>query len=158
MTRRYPIGAEPQPDGGTHFRVWAPRREYVEVVVGGAATLLTREPDGHHSGLAAATDGSKYRFRLDRKDEFPDPASRFQPQGPHGPSQVVDPSRFQWTDQSWKGGAMRGQVIYELHIGTFTREGTFNAARTELAELAALGITLVEMRFARRGAAQSAAT
>jgi len=145
MTRRYPIGAEPQPDGSTHFRVWAPRRKTVEVVVDNHATLLTREPDSHHSGPAPATDGALYRFRLDGGDSFPDPASRFQPQGPHGPSQVVDPARFPWTDQSWKGAPLRGQVIYELHAGTFTLAGTFNAARRELAELAALGISLIEI-------------
>src|SRR4051794_38289007 len=145
MTRRYPIGAEPQPDGTTHFRVWAPRRQKVEVVIDNTATPLTREPDGHHSGVASAADGSLYRFRLDDGDAFPDPASRFQPQGPHGPSQVVDPARFQWTDQAWIGDALRGQVIYELHIGTFTREGTFNAARQQLPELARLGITLIEL-------------
>src|SRR3954451_11608971 len=144
MTRRYPIGAEPQPDATTHFRVWAPRREKVEVLIDNSATLLTREPDGHHSGLAPATDGTQYRFRLDSADAFPDPSSRFQPQGPHGPSQVVDPTRFSWTDHEWKGGGLRGRVIYELHLGTFTREGTFNAARRELAELAALGITVIE--------------
>src|SRR5207302_4442933 len=75
----------------------------------------------------------------------PDPVSRFQPHGPHGPSQVVDPARFLWTDQAWKGVGLAGQIIYELHVGTFTREGTFNAARRELAELAALGITAIEL-------------
>ena len=99
MTRRHPIGAEPQEDGSTHFRVWAPRRERVEVVVGEQATLLTREPSGHHSGAAPTVgDGALYRYRLDGGESFPDPASRYQPQGPHGPSQVVDPARFQWND------------------------------------------------------------
>jgi maltooligosyltrehalose trehalohydrolase len=144
--RRYPIGAEPQSDGSTHFRVWAPRRGLVEVVSGDRATQLAREPDGHHSGSVPDTPhGSLYRFRLDGEESFPDPASRFQPEGPHGPSQVVDPALFRWSDASWKGVTLPGQVIYEMHVGTFTREGTFAAARAELAELAAAGITVIEL-------------
>jgi maltooligosyltrehalose trehalohydrolase len=146
MIRRYPIGAEPQPDGSTHFRVWAPRRQTVEVVIDNRITTLNREPDGHHSGCVADTaEGALYRFRLDGADAFPDPASRFQPEGPHGPSQVVDPAGFVWTDASWKGATLHAQIAYELHIGTFTREGTFSAARRELAELASAGITLIEI-------------
>jgi maltooligosyltrehalose trehalohydrolase len=149
MPRRYPIGAEIAPRGGVHFRVWAPRRETVEVV-GSEASLrsvpLEREPGGYHSGLVPhAANGSLYRFRLDGGDSFPDPASRFQPEGPHGWSQVVDPAQFRWTDQTWPGIRLEGQVIYELHIGTFTREGTFDAARRELPELARAGISVIEI-------------
>jgi maltooligosyltrehalose trehalohydrolase len=144
--RRYPIGAEITRDGA-HFRVWAPKRRRVEVVLdSGAATELVREPGGYFSGLVPdARDGARYRYRLDAGDSFPDPASRFQPEGPHGPSQVIDPSRFQWTDAEWQGVALEGQVIYEMHIGTFTREGTWEAARRELPELASAGITVVEV-------------
>ncbi|HSG39093.1 MAG TPA: malto-oligosyltrehalose trehalohydrolase, partial [Thermoanaerobaculia bacterium] len=78
-------------------------------------------------------------------DAFPDPASRFQPEGPHGPSQVVDPSTFQWTDRDWRGVTREGQVIYEMHVGTFTPEGTWAAAARELPELADLGITVLEL-------------
>lgn len=146
MTRRFPIGAEPTPEGA-HFRVWAPKRRSVEVVLeNGGATPLDREPSGYFSGVAAAArDGSRYRFRLDGGDSFPDPASRFQPSGPHGPSQVVDPARFQWSDGGWPGLTLEGQVIYEMHIGTFTREGTWDAARREFAELASAGITVLEL-------------
>ncbi len=145
MLRRFPIGAEVQAQG-THFRVWAPKRQRVEVVLdSGAATELEREPGGYFSGLAQAGAGERYRLRLDGGDSFPDPISRFQPDGPHGPSETVDPSRFEWSDSAWQGITMEGQVIYEMHIGTFTREGTWEAARRELVELAAAGITVVEV-------------
>jgi maltooligosyltrehalose trehalohydrolase len=146
MTRRYPVGAEPT-GGGTHFRVWAPKRRRVEVLLdSGLATELAGEDGGYFSGLVAeGTAGARYRYRLDGGDAFPDPASRFQPEGPHGPSEVVDASRFRWTDDAWKGVPLEGQVIYEMHIGTFTQEGVWNAARRELSALAALGITVVEV-------------
>jgi len=146
MNRRLPIGAEPTPEG-THFRVWAPKRRRVEVVLeDGPATPLDRDPSGYFSGLVAeAVGGSRYRFRLDGGDLFPDPASRFQPCGPHGPSRVVDPGRFQWSDGNWPGLTLEGQVMYEIHIGTFTREGTWDAARREFAELASAGITVLEV-------------
>jgi maltooligosyltrehalose trehalohydrolase len=148
MPRRYPIGAEIA-RGGVHFRVWAPRRKTVEVVGSEASfrsVQLEREPGGYHSGLVPhASNGSLYRFRLDDGDSFPDPASRFQPEGPHGWSQVVDPALFRWTDQTWPGIRLEGQVIYELHIGTFTGEGTFDAARRELPELARTGISVIEI-------------
>ena len=149
--RRLPIGAEPRPDGGTHFRVWAPRRRRVEVVLesdGDArAFVLEPERDGHHSALVpAAAAGTRYRFRLEGGSRLlPDPASRFQPEGPHGPSQVVDPTAFRWTDAAWRGVPRHGQVIYEMHVGTFTREGTWAAAARELPALADLGVTVLEL-------------
>jgi len=107
---------------------------------------LDAEPNGYFSGINPdAAEGSLYRYRLDGGDSYPDPASRFQPDGPHGPSEVIDPSIFKWTDQGWTGCSLKGQVIYELHIGTFTPEGTWDAARRELKELAELGITVVEL-------------
>ena len=151
VQRRLPVGAEVQPGGGVHFRVWAPRCRAVALVLksGPAAQPVELEPeeDGYFSGyLPEAGHGSLYSFRLDGKDfAFPDPASRFQPDGPDGPSQVIDPSLFQWTDASWPGAALEGQVLYELHVGTFTREGTWAAAARHLPELARLGITLIEM-------------
>ena len=144
MNRKFPIGAELTPEG-THFRVWAPRRKSVEVVLDSGATPLAPEDGGYFSALVPeAIAGSRYRYRLDGGAAFPDPASRFQPEGPHGPSMVIDPA-FPWTDASWQGAALEGQVIYEMHIGTFTREGTWDAARRELPELAAIGITVVEL-------------
>src|SRR5579863_10125045 len=142
MARRFPIGAEVLPQGGVSFRVWAPRRKRVEAVLdSGVAIDLKAEAGGYFCGMAGeAAHGTRYRFRLDGGDSFPDPASRFQPEGPHGPSQVIDPRRFRWTDSKWHGAALRGQVMYELHTGTFTREGTWQAAGRELPELARLGI------------------
>ncbi len=88
----------------------------------------------------------RYGFRLDRGQKiFPDPASRFQPEGPAGWSQIVDPSSFPWTDSSWRGIGLAGQVLYEMHIGTFTPEGTFAAAARELPELKRIGITTIEV-------------
>jgi maltooligosyltrehalose trehalohydrolase len=144
--RRYPVGAEVTP-AGTHFRVWAPIRSKVEVVVeGGPMIALRAEGGGYFAGLAPSIgDGARYRFRLDGGPVLADPASRFQPEGPHGPSQVVDPHRFDWTDARWPGVPQRGQVLYEMHIGTFTREGTWAAAAARLPELAALGVTAVEV-------------
>src|SRR5262245_421998 len=108
--RRFPIGAEILPQGGVGFRVWAPKRRRVEVVVeDGGATELRREETGYFSGVVeAARRDSLYRFRLDGEGSYPDPVSRFQPRGPHGPSQVIDPG-FAWTDQSWQGAALDGQ-------------------------------------------------
>jgi maltooligosyltrehalose trehalohydrolase len=147
LLRRLPVGAEAQPAGGVHFRVWAPRRRQVEVAVDGAdPQSLAPEGGGYFSGLvAAARAGSLYKYRLDGADEAPDPASRYQPEGPHGPSQVVDPRAFAWTDREWRGALLAGQVIYEMHVGTFTREGTWAAAARELAELSRIGITAIEL-------------
>ena len=153
LARRLPVGAEVLPGGGVHFRVWAPRRRRVEVVFEGgvrrpAPLALEEEGGGYFSGLAeAAADGALYRFRLDGDDgyRFPDPASRFQPDGPHGPSRVVDPARFRWTDGGWRGASLKGQVVYELHVGCFTPEGTLRAAAAQLEELASLGVTCVEL-------------
>jgi maltooligosyltrehalose trehalohydrolase len=146
-----PVGAEVRPEG-VHFRVWAPKRACVEVVfadTGGEwplAVPLTAEDGGYFSGLVEdAGAGALYRFRLDGGDAFPDPASRFQPEGPHGPSRVVDPDAYAWQDRGWRGVRPAGMVLYELHIGTFTREGTWAAAARELAELARLGITCIEV-------------
>jgi maltooligosyltrehalose trehalohydrolase len=93
-----------------------------------------------------ATHGTLYRFRLDGGDGLcADPASRFQPNGPLGSSQVIDPGRFAWSDAGWPGVSLKGQVLYEMHIGTFTQEGTCRAAARELPALAAAGITVIEL-------------
>jgi maltooligosyltrehalose trehalohydrolase len=146
--RRLPVGAEVQPGGGVHFRVWAPKRRTVEVLFdgGGRTALLDREADGHFSALVPHCGaGDLYRLRLDGADAYPDPASRFQPDGPDGPSQVVDPAGYRWRDGEWRGVSVLGQVIYEMHIGTFTREGTWAAAARELEHLATAGITVLEV-------------
>lgn len=147
------IGAEPVP-GGVEFRVWAEDRRRVEVLIesgpGGngspRAVELEPEDDGHFAGLVEdAGPGTRYRFRLDGGPSYPDPASRFQPEGPHGPSEVVDGSGFPWTDDGWQGISMPGQVLYEMHVGTFTPQGTWAAAIDELPRLAELGVTTVEV-------------
>ena len=150
IERRYPIGAETLPAGGTHFRLWAPHRQRVELVLedgpgARGAMALTSEPDGYWSAVAPAAAGTLYRFRLDGEGPFPDPASRFQPEGPHGPSRVVDPHAFSWTDSNWPGISLEGQVMYEMHVGTFTPEGTYRAASRELPELASCGISVIEL-------------
>jgi maltooligosyltrehalose trehalohydrolase len=143
--RRLPIGAEPTEDGA-HFRVWAPLARSVDVVSAcDAATSLKPEGNGYFSGVAAVGVGDRYRYRLDGNALHPDPASRRQPEGPHGPSELVDPGAFRWTDRRWPGVRRAGQVIYEMHVGTFTREGTWAAAAGELPALAALGVTVIEM-------------
>ena len=152
QSRRLPVGAEISQNGGVHFRVWAPASQSVSVEVGSDSDLsdrkevpLVAEAEGYWSGsVETASAGMFYRYRLD-EGSFPDPASRFQPQGPHGASQIVDPSAFAWTDQEWKGVTRHGQVIYELHVGTFTKEGTWAAAAEHLPYLADLGITLIEL-------------
>ena len=145
--RRQPIGVELDPQGGAHARVWAPKRKTVEFVEdGGVETALTAEQNGYFSGpIAGAQAGTRYRFRLDGKDAYPDPASRYQPEGPHGPSVIVDPTRFRWTDADWKGVTIKGQVISEIHIGTFTPEGTFRAAAEKLDHFVDVGITCLEI-------------
>src|SRR5713101_7574773 len=103
--RRLPVGAEPLGDDRTHVRVWAPSAAGIDVVLdSGAATSLDREEGGYFSGLLAATAGARYQFRIDGGDRlYPDPASRFQPHGPHGVSEIVDPISFSWTDHEWRG-------------------------------------------------------
>jgi maltooligosyltrehalose trehalohydrolase len=156
LLRRLPIGAEVLPGRGVHFRVWAPECTRAEVVIESteredsrlsAGFALGAETDGYFSALVSdAAAGMLYRFRLDGGEALhPDPVSRFQPSGPDGPSQIVDPATFAWTDHDWQGRALEGQILYELHVGTFTPEGTWEAAARELPALAAAGITAVEV-------------
>ena len=144
--KRLPVGAEIVPEG-VHFRVWAPQRSRVVVTCEGRPSLSLRREGEYFSGTCTgARAGTRYFFRLDDdKHPYPDPASRFQPEGPHGPSEVIDPSAFAWTDESWPGIVLGGQVLYEMHVGTFTREGTWEAAARELSWLKDLGITCIEM-------------
>ena len=153
-SRRYPIGAELIGPNQAHFRIWAPKAQDVDLVLEESAKKeakrtfhpLEREDNGYFSGVANVGAGALYRFRVNKAEHFhPDPASRFQPHGPHGSSCVVDPTQFQWTDSKWRGVKMKGHVIYEMHIGTFTKEGTWQAAAEQLAELARIGVTVVEM-------------
>ena len=156
--RRFPIGAERVLEKGVHFRVWAPERKTVKLVIDtlGEAVEpphppteieLQNEGNGYFSAILPDTCvGSLYRYLLDDDPQpYPDPASRFQPQGPDGPSKVIDALSFAWTDAAWPGIEAQGQVIYEMHIGTFTHEGNWVAAAKQLPELAALGVTVLEI-------------
>ena len=133
--------------GETLFRVWAPQAAAVEVVFEDSQEpplALKREADGYFSGATSARV-SLYKYRVDGTGPWPDPCSRFQPQGVHGPSMIVDPAAFKWSDSQWHGVRLQGQVIYELHVGTFTPEGTFDAAAGKLHYLRELGITMIEV-------------
>ena len=148
MTRAIPVGVEILRDGVAHARVWAPRCRLVEIAVEGGKTIpLEPETNGYFAGpILGLREGGCYQFRLDRGDRlYPDPASRFQPDGPHGPSQLVDSRQFRWTDNEWPGISRSALVIYEMHIGTFTSAGTWRAASEQLSLLAELGITALEI-------------
>jgi maltooligosyltrehalose trehalohydrolase len=113
---------------------------------GGTTVNLDAEADGYFAGLVSDVGaGARYRFRVDGGDLFPDPASRFQPLGVHGPSEVVDARSFKWTDREWRGVSPVGQVLYELHVGTFTEKGTWASAIECLDHLKSVGITCIEM-------------
>ncbi len=143
------LGATPLPDGRCGFCVYAPAAAKVEVRLlspGERTVPLSRDDRGYHRGTADdAPPGTLYRYRLDGGRELPDPASRFQPGGVHGPSQVVDRSGFPWEDGEWKGLALESYVLYELHVGTFSPAGTFDAVIPRLEDLRDLGVTAVEL-------------
>lgn len=143
------IGALPLADGSTRFRVWAPRARGVAVVIGEAARPpipLAHEGDGYFSSVVSGVGhGARYRYCLDDGDPLPDPASRFQPLGVHGPSQVLDQGRYHWHDGEWRGIPLERYIIYELHVGTFTPQGTFDGVISRLDYLVELGVTAVEL-------------
>lgn len=152
VKRRYPIGAELTGPDQTHFRVWAPKAQQVDIVLEDGTGKsrqqtclgMAAEEAGYFSGHASAAAGTRYWFRVNDR-LYPDPVSRFQPDGPHGSSCIVDPAAFRWTDSHWPGISLKGKIIYELHIGTFTSAGTWRAAAQQLEELARIGITVIEM-------------
>ena len=147
-TRRHlmPHGAEIGTDGRVQFRLWAPGCERIEVAIEGGPTLpLERAEAGwHRLATAEAAAGSLYRFVLPDGMTVPDPASRFQPQDVHGPSEVIDPATFSWADE-FAGRPWSEAVVYELHVGAFTPEGTFASAIGRLDHLATLGVTAIEV-------------
>jgi maltooligosyltrehalose trehalohydrolase len=149
LPRRLHAGVELVLPRDAHARVWAPACAEVEVVLEQDSNRtihpLAAEPGGFFSGVVPAGAGDRYWFRLDGGALRPDPCSRFQPDGPHGPSQVVDPAAYRWRDAGWKGPAGPGRILYEMHVGTFTAEGTWAAAMHQLPALADLGITIIEM-------------
>ncbi len=132
-------------DGRVKFTVWAPKRQQVDVVIDGREYPLEKKDRGYFSAVHRADVGALYKLRVDKGDAFADPCSRFQPEGPHGPSMIIDPTKYSWEDEDWRGVGRSGHVIYELHVGTFTREGTFAALTEKLPYLKDLGVTLVEL-------------
>jgi maltooligosyltrehalose trehalohydrolase len=143
------IGAWPEPEG-VRFRVWAPTHTTVELVLdpgaGAERRPLASDADGLFAGgFADVAPGRRYQYLLDGDGPFPDPASRSQPDGVHGPSAVVDAGAFDWSDQDWPGLALSAAVIYELHVGTFTPAGTFAAVIDRLPDVADLGVTAIEL-------------
>jgi maltooligosyltrehalose trehalohydrolase len=144
---RAPLGATWEPDGRTRFSVWAPVPRTIELhLVKPRERLvpLERDAEGYAETVLEAPPGTQYYYRLDGSKNRPDPASRAQPEGVHGPSQVVDP-RFEWADDAAPAYERPDLVFYELHVGTFTQEGTFDAAARRLPDLVDLGITAVEL-------------
>lgn len=143
------IGADYKGNGRCEFVVWAPLLKSVSLkLVSLSERIIPMEMDNKGYWKATADDispGILYLYRLDNKLEMPDPASRFQPEGVHGPSQVIDQNEFQWDDDGWKGIDLKDFIIYELHAGTFTNEGTFEAVIPYLDYLKDLGITAIEL-------------
>jgi len=129
----------------TRFALWASAAEKVELLLEDGAFPMERAEDGTFALTTEALPGARYRYRVDGEGEVPDPASRHQPEDVHGPSAVVDPEAFEWGDGDWKGRPWEETVLYELHVGAFTPEGTFAAAREKLDYLADLGVTAIEL-------------
>ena len=144
-----PFGAECEGDGaGTRFRLWAPGARQVDLWLEDQKAALPMPLDAAgwaELTVASAGPGTRYRFRIDADLLVPDPASRYQPEDVHGPSEVIAPPAHAWSDAGWRGVEPERLVCYELHVGTFTREGTFAAAEKRLDHLAALGVTAVEL-------------
>src|SRR5436309_1156387 len=149
LTERQRLGTTYLGSGRCHFLDWAPGAERVELqIVSSGDRCVPLEPVGrgyHRAVVDNVEPGILYRFRLNGQKERPDPASRYQPEGVHGPSQVVDLSTFPWNDGHWSGLKLEDYVVYELHVGTFTAEGTLDAIVPRLDELRLLGITALEL-------------
>ncbi|HEX6157641.1 MAG TPA: malto-oligosyltrehalose trehalohydrolase, partial [Burkholderiales bacterium] len=130
-----PFGAEVQAGGGVRFRFWAPGAKSVDLVFAGK-TLPLKGQDGWFEHVEPqAGPGTQYRYRIDGELLVPDPASRFQPEDVDGPSEVIDPLAYKWSDHAWHGRPWREAVIYELHVGTFTPEGTYAGVAKKLKAL-----------------------
>jgi malto-oligosyltrehalose trehalohydrolase len=147
MQRQYdlPFGAQVR-DDGVRFRFWAPAARSVDLVVDGRELAMPRGDAGWYElSTTEARPGNRYRYRIDGELLVPDPASRFQPEDVNGPSEVVAPGAFQWSDADWRGRPWKEAVLYELHVGAFTPEGTFAGATKRLPHLRDLGVTAVEL-------------
>ncbi len=153
-----PFGAECRDDGTVRFRLWAPNAQSVSVRFTGSSEFvleqvepsrsefpMARDAAGWYELVTAAGPGTRYQFVIDGGRAVPDPASRFQPTGVHGPSEIIAPRAYSWSDKEWRGRPWREAVIYELHIGAFSPEGTYAGAERRLDYLADLGVTAIEM-------------
>src|SRR5215471_17706055 len=150
MRRKHtmPFGAEVSDDDGVRFRLWAPKARAINIVLEDSTTTLpmVQLSDGWFEFVTdRASAGSLYRFQIDGEMNVPDPASRFQPRDVHGPSEVVDPRRFNWEDATWRGRPWREAIIYELHVGAFSTVGTFANVEEKLDYLVDLGVTAIEL-------------
>lgn len=150
IRRRLPVGAEVIASNGTSFRVWAPKAKNLSIILNSQVSnpvKMEAEQEGYWSAfISFAKPGDQYQFQFeDSQQLFPDPASRYQSHGPHQASTIVDPFSFEWTDGEWNGINPETQVLYEMHVGTLTPEGTYLAAARELKELAEMGITTIEL-------------
>src|ERR1700722_10115714 len=124
------LGANRLADGSWEFLVWAPKARSVSLHLLQSGELLPMAflARGYfRAAIENLEPGSRYFFQLDGARELPDPTSRFQPEGVHGPSEVVDLNQFHWTDQSWQGRTLERSIFYEIHVGTYTAQGTFDA-------------------------------
>jgi maltooligosyltrehalose trehalohydrolase len=144
-----PFGAHVLEDGSTRFRLWAPSAHQVELCLpDGVPDRVVMQPlhgGWHETVVQGAGDGTRYRFRIDGGLEVPDPASRFNRDNVHGHSVVVDPRTYQWGDEAWRGRPWHEAVVYELHVGTFTPQGTLRAVEDRLDHLVRLGVTAIEL-------------
>jgi maltooligosyltrehalose trehalohydrolase len=143
------LGAVVQ-EQGTTFEVWAPEARTIDLIIEKKSHSITHPLQFSEDGkwrcfLPDLTVGEFYRYRINGDRVLPDPASRFQPHGVHGPSQVINPHLFDWSDRNWQGIAMREAILYELHVGTFSQEGTFAGVERRLPYLADLGVNVIEL-------------
>ncbi len=148
MKRKHgmPFGAEYLGDRGVRFRLWAPKPARIDILLDGSLLSMNPVGDGWFElAIKQASPGSRYQFVIDGGLHVPDPASRFQPEDVHGPSEVVDPAAFEWKDEGWNGRPWEEAAIYELHIGAFSGSGDFAGVEKKLDYLAGLGITAVEI-------------
>ncbi|HJY77082.1 MAG TPA: malto-oligosyltrehalose trehalohydrolase [Burkholderiales bacterium] len=140
-----PFGAEVLGDGGVRFRLWAPGAREVLLVLEDQPKPMVEVGEGWYELVEKARPGALYRYRIDGKHDVPDPASRFQPRDVDGPSEVIDPLAFEWQDEGWRGRPWAEAVIYELHVGTFTSQGTYAGVSSKLDYLRDLGVTAIEL-------------
>ncbi len=147
FVQQMPFGAELRPDGMVRFRLWAPGQDRVGLVLDerDEALTMSRSEDGWFELVTPAMPGSRYRYQLDNGLRIADPAARAQEHDVQGPSLVVDPNRYAWQNPAWAGRPWSETVLYELHVGTFSEQGTFAGVRERLAHLAGLGVTAIEL-------------